>query len=104
MRVKASYTKESRNGQESNSLIIVLNLIKIFERCIMYNLLISYRLGNNEEFSICLIAVIEKISQCQDKGGTLAPFLNDLSKDFHCLPQDLFIAKLCAKRQKKLIP
>ena len=50
------------------------------------------------------VAVIEKISQCQDKGGTLAPFLNDLSKDFHCLPQDLFIAKLCAKRQKKLIP
>lgn len=46
--------------------------------------------------------MMEKIRQCQDNGVNLASFPTDLSKAFHCVPQDLLTAKSCASVQRKI--
>ena len=112
------YKKESRNEKENyRPISILLNLSKIFERC-MYNqlkdhfdkLLSKYQCGFRKGFSTqhCLLPMMEKLRKSLDSGGgggwwcgASPALLTDLSKAFDCLPHHLLIAKLHAYDIKK---
>ena len=46
------------------------------------------------EIHNCFLAVIERLRTVKDKEGIFAVILKDLSKAFHCISRNLFIAKL----------
>ena len=75
---------------------------KIFERLLYIELslfmkdkfsplLCSFRKNYNTQHA--LIHLIERFKHCLDNSGVIAAVLMDLSKAYHCIPQDLFDCK-----------
>ena len=101
-----SFIKNDRTNKENYRPISILpNLSKVFKKCIYKQLFNSsedlfskYQCGFRKVLNAqhCLIKLIEKWGEYLDQGLEFGALLTDLSKDFDCLPHDLFIAKLNA--------
>ena len=100
------YKKGNRSVKDNYRPVSILpNLSKVFERCLYKqmspyfdNILSNYQceFRKNHNAQHCLLALIENWKCSVDNGKVFGSLLTDLSKGFHCLPHDLFIAKLQA--------
>ena len=106
---KRIYEKYSRSDKEYYRPDIILpNISSIYVKCLFSQLnnffdAIFYKLQCGlwkKIFSLinCLLAVTQKWKESIDQDGTFIGLFNDLSKALHCLPQDIFVAKIYAYR------
>ena len=84
---------------------ILLNLSKIFEKCMFEqmsqffeNIFWKYQCGLRKGLSAqqCLLAMLEKWKRSVDNSKMFGALLTDLSKTVDCLNHELLIAKLNA--------
>ena len=103
--ISAFKKKDWNNVENYRPVSILLNLSKIYERC-LYDQMYKYlnhilskwqrRFGKGFTTQHCLLVMTEKWRKCLDKGGISGATLTDLSKAFDFILNDLSIAKLAA--------
>ena len=100
------YTKNPKSSKDNYRPVSVFsNVSKVSERY-LYDQILShfekilspYQCGFRKGFKAqhCLIALIEKRIKGVDSDEAFGALMNDLSKAFDCLSQELLIAKLDA--------
>ena len=98
------HKKKSKLSKENQRPISILpNISKVYEICLydqiskcFDNIFSKYQCGFRKGYSRqhCLLVMIEKQKRVLENGGTFGALLTDLSKAFHCIPNDLIIVKL----------